>query len=313
MSVKSLLGDKQISKGSALCDKFIVPPFSVLDTRQGYWQSRKKSWVNIGIESELGRNDNIVIGPDMCNSNYQRTYDYSSVSIFDPVLCELMYTWFCPEKGKVLDPFAGGSVRGVVCSCLGRDYIGVDLCKEQLEANKAQLHNISKNKPILGHISWVNDNSLNLDNIVDDNSVDMVFSCPPYYNLEVYSEKEGDLSNCDTYEEFLKLYGEIIRLSCNKLKQDSFAVFVVSNIRDEKGFYHNLASDTINLFEINGVNLYNDIILMNVPGTLPMRITRQFNSGRKIGRMHQNVLVFYKGDPANIKDKFGKLGDTNVG
>jgi ParB-like chromosome segregation protein Spo0J len=38
-----------------LADKFIVPPFSVLDTRQGYWQERKRAWIALGIKSELGR------------------------------------------------------------------------------------------------------------------------------------------------------------------------------------------------------------------------------------------------------------------
>ena len=34
----------------------------------------------------------------------------SGTSIFDPVLCEIAYRWFCPAGGTVLDPFAGGSV-----------------------------------------------------------------------------------------------------------------------------------------------------------------------------------------------------------
>ncbi len=38
----------------------------------------------------------------------------SGTSIFDPVLCELAYRWFCPPGGLILDPFAGGSVRGIV-------------------------------------------------------------------------------------------------------------------------------------------------------------------------------------------------------
>lgn len=38
-----------------LSDRFLVPPFSVLDARQGYWQDRKRAWLSLGIESELGR------------------------------------------------------------------------------------------------------------------------------------------------------------------------------------------------------------------------------------------------------------------
>lgn len=38
-----------------LAERFLVPPFSVLDARQGYWQSRKRAWLALGIQSELGR------------------------------------------------------------------------------------------------------------------------------------------------------------------------------------------------------------------------------------------------------------------
>jgi hypothetical protein len=42
---------------ASLSDRFGVPPFSVLDARQGYWQDRKRAWLTLGIESELGRGD----------------------------------------------------------------------------------------------------------------------------------------------------------------------------------------------------------------------------------------------------------------
>jgi len=38
---------------------------------------------------------------------------------------------------------------------------------------------------------------------------------------------------------------------------------------------------------------------------LPVRVTKQFQAGRKIGKTHQNILVFYKGDPKKIKKEFG--------
>ena len=57
-------------------------------------------------------------------------------SIFDHVLCEMVYRWFCPPGGAVLDPFAGGSVRGIIAVKLGRSYTGVDLRAEQTEANR---------------------------------------------------------------------------------------------------------------------------------------------------------------------------------
>jgi hypothetical protein len=57
-----------------------------------------------------------------------------------------------------------------------------------------------------------------------------------------------------------------------------------------KGFYYNFVSDTIQAFKA-GMEYYNEIILVNVVGSLAVR--RQFNGGRKWARCI-NVLVFYK-------------------
>lgn len=45
----------------------------------------------------------------------------SGTSIFDPVLCEIAYRWFCPQGGTVLDPFAGGRASRVFPTCATHD------------------------------------------------------------------------------------------------------------------------------------------------------------------------------------------------
>src|SRR4030095_9326964 len=100
----------------------------------------------------------------------------SGTSIFDPVLCELVYRWFCPPTGLVLDPFAGGSVRGIVAALLGRHYTGIDLRAEQIAANEAQAKRICNGtRP-----TWINGDSRDLEQLCEQSSVDLVFSCPPY-------------------------------------------------------------------------------------------------------------------------------------
>jgi hypothetical protein len=73
----------------------------------------------------------------------------SGTSIFDPVLCELAYRWFSPPGGLVLDPFAGGSVRGIVAAKCGREYIGVDLRPEQVAANREQAARITETSKMI--------------------------------------------------------------------------------------------------------------------------------------------------------------------
>src|SRR5262249_44842854 len=116
----------------------------------------------------------------------------SGTSIFDPVLCELVYSWFCPPGGSILDPFSGGSVRGIVASKLGHAYTGIDLSARQLAANREQAARICANGIIP---TWINGDSTNLEQLVPDGAMfDMIFSCPPYGDLEVYSDAPEDLS-----------------------------------------------------------------------------------------------------------------------
>mgnify|MGYP001453045345 CR=1 FL=1 len=225
--------------------------------------------------------------------------EQTGTSIFDPVLCELVYKWFNVVNGNVLDPFAGGSVRGIVAEYLGYKYIGIDLSQPQIEANRTQAEAIGVNP------TWIVGDSRNVKEIAKG-EYDLVFSCPPYYDLEVYSDDTNDLSVLGTYEEFINSYQKIISDCVSMLKDNRFACFVVGDIRDKKGFYRNFVSDTIKAFQDAGALLYNEGILVTVAGSLPVRCGRPFVSGRKLGKTHQNVLVFYKGDPSKIKDNFSE-------
>lgn len=221
-------------------------------------------------------------------------------SIFDPVLCELMYKWFCTPNGKIYDCFAGGSVRGIVADKLGYDYHGIDLRQEQIDANNQNAIECGV-KP-----NWYCDDSLNADKYIADDSCDMIFSCPPYADLEVYSDDERDISNME-YDKFCEVYAEIISIACRKLKQDRFAVFVVGDVRDKKGFYRNFIDYTKKCFNDNGLLTYNEAILLDSLSTAPIRAGKQFNASRKLCKVHQNILIFYKGNPKNIKANYPEI------
>ena len=284
-------------KGSLL-DKFLVPPFSVLDTRRGYWQDRKRYWLDMGIKSEIGRNDDLL-GDGLNRLAKAQKSSLTGTSIFDPVLCEVIYTWFNVDGGAIYDPFAGGSVRGVVAEKLGYGYTGIDLRREQVEANRENAKELGVNP------TWHCDDSLNADKYVNDESVDLIFSCPPYADLEVYSNDERDLSNMD-YEQFKSVYADIIAIACKKLKNDRFAVFVVGDIRDKKGVYRNFVDFTKRCFNENGLVTYNELVLLNVVGTGALRAKSAMRN-RKMIKIHQNVLVMYKGDLKRIQSNFKEL------
>lgn len=187
-----------------LQEKFLVPPFTILDARSGIWNERKRAWKNIGIHSEVGRgNDDDKTGGGLTFSRssqppgtYKAKNAYESkigkkisweefaelfpeqmaqggTSIFDPVLCEVAYRWFSPQGGSIIDPFAGGSVRGIVAALTGRRYTGVDLSGRQVEANAANWQEIT-HESILAEGGgdydvpepyWINGDSTHIDEL----------------------------------------------------------------------------------------------------------------------------------------------------
>lgn len=290
---ESILYDTQ----NKLADEFIVPPVSILDTRSGLWQERKRVWKKLGIDSEVGRDKNLIAGREPLNK-FQKVRDNgNTTSIFDPVLCEICYKWFCTVGGTIFDCFAGGSVRGIVAEMTGHHYTGIDLRQEQIDANyeNAKALNV---KPM-----WLCDDSCNADVYVPDSSVDMLFTCPPYADLEVYSDDPRDISNM-SHEDFIKKYSEILTIAGRKVKPDRFAVVVIGDVRDKKGYYLNLIDITKRIFLANGYGVYNHLILIEQLGNACFIMRRCFNGLRKVVKQHQDVLVFYKGDIRKIKENY---------
>lgn len=292
----NLFGE-EIIKDVLLRDRFLEPPFSVLDTRGGEWQARKRKWNAIGIKSEVGRGDKLTYNTaSIAQFDFYRVKEgerestfEQGTSIFDPTLTELMYNWFCPPGGMILDPFAGGSVRGVVANYLGFEYTGLELREEQVISNREQAAVIFADKTQPQY--QCGDSDYLLEGF--EKEFDFIFSCPPYADLEVYSDLPEDLSNM-AYPDFLGKYKSIIQKSVRLLKKDHYAVFVVGEVRGKDGFYYDFVGDTKRAFIEAGAKLYNDAILLNVVGTAAVRAKRQFEGGKKLIKIHQNVLCFKK-------------------
>jgi DNA modification methylase len=275
----------------------MIKPFSILDTRSKEWQERKRWWINTyNIQSELGREN---------TQSRARFWEDNTVSIFDATLCEKMYEWFCPEEGRVLDPFAGGSVRGIVATEMGYIYNGIDLSDEQIEANKKQS---TKPNWIQGDSEWVIDS-------IQNKTQDFVFTCPPYYDLEKYTDNPADLSNMDE-DSFDKKYYSILRKAAEKLKDNRFFAVVVSEVREQSttgnykiGKYKGLVWKTIRACEEAGLHFYNDMILFNSQHQASRVVDTYFERNRKVASVHQNILVFVKGNP-DIATESIVNGDT---
>lgn len=329
--------------GPSLADRFGFPPFTVLDARSGPWRRRKKEWLALGIKSEIGREDassaiaggdpsggdpryydtkNAVekrLGRQLSNVEFLRDHyedprggpDTSlaakSISVFDPVLCELVYRWFSGPGQRVLDPFAGGSVRGVVASHLGREYVGVDLSRDQVEANREQHYLIRQGDPTP---VWTEGDATDPP-LPADPEFDLIFTCPPYWNLEVYSKDDRDLSRCASWDDFGRAYRSAVIEALNRLREDRFAAFVVGDLRGRDGQLRSLAQLTMLAAE-GYASLYNHAILATQIGSLRIRAAKDFVRSRKLGRTHQHLLVFCKGDPVAASKAAGDVDRAAV-
>jgi hypothetical protein len=347
-----------------LTDRFVVPPFTTLDSRQDYWKQRKRAWLGLGIQSELGRDGTLtyqtdtVLDPDFYRKkedaeaalgrkltldefrrDHYRGLDApptsiqnTGTSIFDPVLCEVAYRWFSPQHGWVLDPFAGGSVRGIVASILGRRYVGVELRDEQVSANRrnaAQVvgpdapYDFGGDTPLPQYIvgsatdlraivpAAIDADKAPLAGRVDLwPGADLIFTCPPYADLEVYSDDPRDLSTAP-YATFRAMLGSAMAQAAELLRDHRFAVWVVGEARDPRtGYSYGIVADTVAAARAAGLGLYNEAILETAIASAAMRATKQVLTSRKLVRVHQHVLVFVKGDP---KRAAAACGDPLIG
>lgn len=290
-----------------LAERFGVPPFSVLDARQGYWQERKRAWRALGVDAEEGKE---YLQCTVMKTDWMQRGASTGGSVFDPVLAELVVRWFSPANGAILDPFAGEATKGIVTGVLGHPYTGIEIRQQQVDANRQQWQRVRQRHPAdapLVDPVWINGDSAALGQLLPQGALyDLIFTSPPYYDLEVYQGGDQDGSTLPEYADFMRWYEAIFAQAVARLWNNRFLVVKVGEIRDSHGVYRNFIGDNIACFLRLGLTYYNEAVLVVPVGSLPLRIGRQFPASRKLGKGHQNVLVFYKGDPATIPQHFPK-------
>src|SRR5262249_4269684 len=157
----------------------------------------------------------------------------------------------------------------VVSAVAGRRYIGIDVRAEQLEENERQWAAVSEAKAAAGAEppSWLLGDARDARALLGPAQADLVFSCPPYGDLERYSDDPRDLSSLP-YEVFVPEYSAAVAAAVACLREDRFAVFVVAEFRAPDGFLRGFVPDTIDAFRRAGALYYNEAVLLNQAGSL---------------------------------------------
>lgn len=169
---------------------------------------------------------------------------------FPKSLAKAHIEMFTKQGGLVLDPFVGVGTTVDAADELGRKSIGIDINPEFIDLARQTVMDNS-------HAQLICADAQNLPKYVDPDSVDLLFTSPPYGNLlkvvsgsfahkwkehskissinnpKPYTDNDRDLGNVE-YGQFLSEITAIMAASKSCLKDDAYSAWVVKDFRDLK-------------------------------------------------------------------------------
>ena len=260
-----------------------LPPQMDFKTSTSVWLSnelikkRVRDWRRLtdedghsGLRSIL-RKDSVFTG----------TYSVFPIPLVEWILAR--YTQ--KPHSKVLDAFAGGPPRAIATSLMKHHYYGVEIREEQIEENLAVIKSLK-----LKNINYIQGDGRYLE--FDETDFDIALTCPPYWNVEVYSDHKDDISNFPTYESFDAAMQMSAWAHAPKIKSGGFVCIVVANFRDKKtGAMIDFRGHTVENYIDAGFQFWQDIIIMNNFGSAAKRASNAWR-GKKLVVIHQHLLVF---------------------
>jgi DNA modification methylase len=212
-------------------------------------------------------------------------------SKFNPIIADNIISYWSNKGDIILDPFAGRT-RAIIASAKERKYFGFEIAKPVYDV---ALKAIDENKDKLSFLPIIyNEDSFNLDKSEYNHILaDLIFTCPPYWNIEKYPSSEGQLSDINNYDSFLLRLKSIMEKSCWHLKQGGYAVIVAGDFRI-KGRLISFHNDVINVMKEIKMNPHDIIINQTVTYN---RATQRFGACKKTkitSKVHEYILVFKK-------------------
>ncbi len=244
--------------------------------KEAYEQSKDASLSEIFYTSSMGARGSKIL------------------SVFPQDVAETIIEIYCPENGRVFDPFMGHNSRMEVTFKCGRSYVGVDVCHEFMESNRKIRELLFKNAPMirgkkLPEITLIEKSSSSVPEI-KSKSADFTITSPPYYNIEYYGPEEEQLGNEKTYDKFLdKIFLHVLE---NKriLKDDAFCCWFINDFR-YKGEFFPFHIDLFQLFIKAGFKPFN-IYIVDLGDPIGRAWPAQMLRTKILPKRHEYILVF---------------------
>lgn len=209
-----------------------------------------KKWAPDNFELEMTTHWTFPIRGDWA------THDAKWRGNWSPYIPRNIILRYSKEKDLVLDQFVGGGTTLVEAKLLNRNIIGVDVNDVALERCKEKIDFEYENAD--GQVFLHKGDAREL-NFIEDESIDLICTHPPYANIINYSENiPEDLSLLkvpDFLEEMKKVAYECYRV----LKREKFCAILMGDTR-QKGHMVPMSFEVMRIFEDEGFKLKELII-----------------------------------------------------
>lgn len=221
--------------------------------------------------------------------------DLKHPAMYPIALCEKLISTFSKEGNIVIDPFSGIGSTVIAASNLNRKGIGIELSEEFCMISQSRLESDNGSEIING-------DNIQILKGISHNSIDLCITSPPYWDIlnmkrsadnkqsKNYSNNERDLGNVSDYKTFINDLGDVFELLNKVLKQGSYCVVNVMDIRKKDKFFP-FHIDIITELQKRGYFL-DDIIIWDrqheYNNMRPLGYPYKF----RINKVHEYLLIF---------------------
>jgi len=183
---------------------------------------------------------------------------------------------FTKKNMVVLDPFMGSGTTLISSALENRIPIGIDLSRKYCALARKRLKKLKIKKDIFKIIKG---NSLKEISKIKG-KIDYCVTSPPYHNIlrnkgmgiradgsqrrqgvEYYSEYPDDVGNQKSYDDFLVLFGKIMKEVYKKLREEKYCSIIISDFTVKKK-ETNAHGDVIALMQKIGFRFCGNVILL---------------------------------------------------
>ena len=203
-----------------------------------------------------------------------------------------MYT----EKGdSILDPMVGAGTTLIEARLLARNAVGLDINPEAIKLAKTALR-FKHHAPSEQIVNVADARNLAF---LNDGSLDLVLTHPPYMNIIKYSDGEipGDLSNISSLPKFCDEIEKIAKELLRVLKPNKYCAILIGDTRKGR-HYVPLAFHVMQRFLKVGFVLKEDIIKIQHNCAFTERWRPRAKRDKFYLIMHEHLFVFRKAEGA---------------